>query len=102
MPYHRRIVAIAAAIGALLLLGVFLSAGITLFQNRGSHTLAQEIYFSQLLSDVEAGRIHDLLIRGSEIYGTFNDGHKFQTYAPTDPGLVQRLHNKSVLITTQP
>lgn len=102
MPYRRRIVAIAAVIGALLLLGVFLSAGIILFQNQGAHTVAQEISFSQLLNDVEAGRVHDVLIRGSEIYGTFNDGHRFQTYAPTDPLFVQRLRNEGVLITTQP
>ena len=102
MPYRRRIVGVAAAIGALLLLGVFLSAGIILFQNQGSHTVAQEISFSQLLNDAEAGRVHDVLIRGSEIYGIFNDGHRFRTYAPTDPLFVQRLRNKGVSITTQP
>src|SRR6202142_3288842 len=73
----------------LLLLALF-----TLFQNPGQHTTSQDISFSQLLNDVDQGRVRDVLIQGPEIHGTYSDGRTFQTYAPGDPTLVQRLYNK--------
>src|ERR1700746_2149908 len=81
----------------LLLLALF-----TLFQNPGQRTTSQDISFSQLLSDVDQGRVRDVLIQGPEIHGTFTDGRSFQTYAPSDPSLVQRLYNKGVTITARP
>ena len=81
----------------LLLLALF-----TLFQNPGQRTAAQDISFSQLLSEVDAGRVRDVLIQGPEIHGTFANGTAFQTYAPNDPGLVQKLYNKGVSITARP
>ena len=64
----------------LLLLALF-----TLFQNPGTHTTSQDISFSQLLSEVDQGRVRDVLIQGPEIHGTFTDGRSFQTYSPSDP-----------------
>jgi cell division protease FtsH len=58
----------------LLLLALF-----TLFQNPGTHTTSQDISFSQLLSEVDQGRVRDVLIQGPEIHGTFTDGRSFQT-----------------------
>src|ERR1700724_685857 len=81
----------------LLLLALF-----TLFQNPGQHTTSQDISFSQLLNDVDQGRVKDVLIQGPEIHGTFTDGRTFQTYAPSDPTLIQRLYNKGVSITARP
>src|ERR1700689_673364 len=81
----------------LLLLALF-----TLFQNPGQHTTSQDISFSQLLSEVDNGRARDVLIQGPEIHGTFTDARSFQTYAPGDPTLVQRLYNKGVSITARP
>src|ERR1700716_4194064 len=81
----------------LLLLALF-----TLFQNPGQRTTSQDISFSQLLTQVDAGRVRDVLIQGPEIHGTFNDGRSFQTYAPNDPSLVQRLYGKGVAITARP
>lgn len=98
----RRIAIFGLAVVILLLLAIFLFAGFSLFRNPGGHTAVQEISFSQLVNDVEAGRVHDILIKGSEISGSFNDGRKFQTYAPTDPMAVQRLYDKGVSIKTQP
>ena len=46
--------------------------------------------------------MRDVLIQGPEIHGTFTDGRSFQTYAPNDPGLVQRLYGKGVSITARP
>jgi cell division protease FtsH len=81
----------------LLLLALF-----TLFQNPGQRTTSQDISFSQLLNDVDQGRVRDVLIQGPEIHGTYTDGRSFQTYAPSDPSLVQRLYNKGVQITARP
>ena len=81
----------------LLLLALF-----TLFQNPGQRTTSQDISFSQLLTEVDQGRVRDVLIQGPEIHGTFTDGRTFQTYAPNDPTLVQRLYGKGVSITARP
>src|SRR5436853_431078 len=81
----------------LLLLALF-----TLFQNPGQRTTAQDISFSQLLNEVDQGRVRDVLIQGPEIHGTFTDGRSFQTYAPNDPSLIQRLYGKGVSITARP
>src|SRR5262249_14808417 len=81
----------------LLLLALF-----TLFQNPGQRMQAQEISFSQLLTEVDQGRVKEVVIQGPEIHGTFTDGRQFQTYAPNDPTLIQRLYNKGVVITARP
>src|SRR5213080_133400 len=81
----------------LLLLALF-----TLFQNPGQRTTSQDISFSQLLTQVDQGQVRDVVIQGPEIHGTFTDGRSFQTYAPNDPSLVQRLYNKGVAITARP
>src|SRR5579864_1601379 len=81
----------------LLLLALF-----TLFQSPGQRPASSDISFSELLNDVDTGRVRDVLIQGPEIHGTFTDGRSFQTYAPSDPTLVQRLYNKGVSITARP
>src|SRR6266852_2925648 len=81
----------------LLLLALF-----TLFQNPGQRTTSQDISFSQLLNEVDQGRVRDVLIQGPEIHGTFTDGRSFQTYAPNDPSLIQRLYGKAVSNSARP
>ena len=46
--------------------------------------------------------MRDVLIQGPEIHGTFTDGRTFQTYAPSDPTLIERLNKKGVSITARP
>src|SRR5436853_413898 len=81
----------------LLLLALF-----TLFQNPGQRTSSQDISFSQLLSEVDNGKVREVVMQGPEIHGTFADGRQFSTYAPNDPGLVQKLYGKGVTITARP
>ncbi|BAF86526.1 MULTISPECIES: ATP-dependent zinc metalloprotease FtsH [Azorhizobium] len=81
----------------LLLLALF-----SLFQSPGQRSSANDISFSQLLSDVDQGRVRDVVIEGPNISGSFTDGRQFQTYAPSDPTLVQRLYGKGVSITARP
>jgi len=80
----------------LLLLALF-----SLFQNPGQRTASNDITFSQLLAEVDQGRVRDVVIQGHDISGSFNDGKPFQTYAPNDPTLVQRLYGKGVSITAR-
>src|SRR6266481_5492712 len=81
----------------LLLLALF-----TLFQNPGQRASSQDISFSQLLTEVDQGRVRDVTIQGPEIHGTYTDGRAFNTYAPNDNTLVQRLYGKGVQITARP
>jgi cell division protease FtsH len=81
----------------LLLLALF-----TVFQNPGQRTQSQDISFSALLNDVDQGRVRDVVIQGPEIHGTYTDGRGFNTYAPNDPTLVQKLYTKGVTITARP
>jgi cell division protease FtsH len=74
----------------------------TLFQTPGPRPVSQDISFSQLLSEVDQGRVRDVVIEGPEIHGTFTDGRSFRTYAPNDPTLAQRLYGKGVIVTARP
>lgn len=67
----------------LLVLALF-----TLFQNPSQRQTAQDISFSQLLTEVDQGKVRDVVIQGPEIYGNFTDGRPFNTYAPNDPTLI--------------
>ena len=81
----------------LLLVALF-----AVFQNPARRTTDQDISFSQFLNEVDQGRVRDVLIQGPEIHGTFTDGRSFQTYAPSDPSLAQRLYGKGVSVTLRP
>src|ERR1700758_4057615 len=81
----------------LLLVALF-----NLCQSPGVHVRGNEISFSQLLSEVEGGNIQDVTIAGNQITGHFTDGRNFQTYAPNDPNLVDKLNQKGVKITAKP
>jgi cell division protease FtsH len=81
----------------LLLLALF-----SLFQNPSQRAASNDITFSQLLAEVDQGKVRDVVIQGNDITGTMNDGKPFQTYAPNDPSLVQRLYGKGVSISARP
>jgi len=72
----------------LLLLALF-----TLFQNPGQHTTSQDISFSQLLNEVDQGRVRDVLIQGPEIHGTSLMAHLPDLFAErpdADPAPLQQ------------
>src|SRR5665811_455455 len=83
-------------------IGLLLVALFNLFQTPGAQVRGNEISFSQLLSEVDGGNVQDVTIAGSQITGHFTDGRIFQTYAPNDPNLVERLNSKNVKITAKP
>src|SRR3569623_1918556 len=81
----------------LLLLALF-----TLYQNPPPRTAAQDIPFSQLLTEVDQNRGRDVVMQGPEIRGTLTNGSTFQSYAPSDPTLIKRRYDAKVSITAKP
>jgi cell division protease FtsH len=83
---------------ALLLVVLF-----NLFQPGGQQRGAQQIAYSDFLTDVGANRVHDVVIQGRTVTGQMTDNHTtFQTYTPDDPTLVQKLTDKGVRVVAKP
>ncbi len=85
-----------------IIIGLLLVALFNLFQNPSQRARANEISYSQFLGEVENQSIRSVTISGNQLTGKFNDGRTFQTIAPNDPQLVDRLHSRGVGITVKP
>ena len=85
-----------------IVIGVLLVALFNLFQNNTSRSSYSSLAFSDFLGEVEQGRVSDVTIQGNNINGHFNDGRAFSTYAPNDPGIVDRLREGGVRISAAP
>jgi len=81
----------------LLVVGLF-----NLFKNPTQGEKLNTIPFSAFLEEVDNGRVVEVEITGNGINGTLSDGTKFNTYAPNDPNLVEKLTSKNVNITASP
>jgi cell division protease FtsH len=81
----------------LLIVGLF-----QLYQNPKQSITSNKIPFSSFLTNLEEGRIIEVEIKGNEIKGVMSDGVAFNTYAPNDPNLVEKLSSKGVNITALP
>ncbi len=82
---------------ALLLVVLF-----NLFQPSVSHTSAMQVAYSDFISDVNGGRVRDVVIQGRTVTGQLNDGRAFQTYTPEDPSLVKALTDKNIRVIAKP
>ncbi|HNY63909.1 MAG TPA: ATP-dependent zinc metalloprotease FtsH [Deltaproteobacteria bacterium] len=58
--------------------------------------------FSNFLETLEKGEVKEVTIQGDSIKGKLRNGATFETYAPNDPKLVERLVEKKVTITAKP
>ena len=85
-----------------IVIGLLLVALFNLFQTSSSRGPQSTLAFSDFLTDVNRGQVTDVTIQGNNIIGHFTDGRAFTTYAPSDPGLVNRLVDKGVRITAAP
>ena len=81
----------------LLIVGLF-----QLFQNPQKTATTESVPFSSFLKNVEEGRVVQVEIKGNDIRGILSDGTTFNTYAPYDPNLVERLTSKGVNISAVP
>ena len=81
----------------LLVMGLF-----QLFQNKNQPVASDKVPFSSFLKNLEDGRVVQVEIKGNNIEGILSDGTAFNTYAPNDPNLVEKLSSKGVNITASP
>ena len=85
-----------------IVIGLLLVALFNLFQTSSNRGPQSTLAFSDFATDVDRGQVTDVTIQGNNITGHFTDGRAFTTYAPNDPGLVNRLMDKGVRITAAP
>ena len=81
----------------LLIVGLF-----QLYQNPKHSITSDKVPFSSFLKNLEENRVIEVEIKGNEIKGVLSDGTAFNTYAPNDPNLVEKLSSKGVNITASP
>ena len=81
---------------------VLLTSLMNMFGEGASRGAAENLAFSDFMKDVENKRVSEVVITGPEISGVYVDGHKFYTYAPEDPSMVETLRNSGVKVTAKP
>ena len=82
---------VVIAISALLLWQV-------IQQGRNSQKDA-EINFSQFLSDVDQGNVHEVTVDGMQVRGKYRNGSAFHTTAPSNyPDMIKTLRDKGVVM----
>ena len=67
-----------------------------------SQNAVSEVNYSQFLADVKQGEVREVVIRDQLILGETEDGRRFQTYNPGDPGLIADLLKQNVTIAARP
>ena len=82
---------------ALVVFGLFNILG-----GSGENKNSIQLTYSQFLDEVENGSVKDVIIRGNNISGSYEDGRNFKTYAANDPTLVDRLNERGVNISAAP
>ena len=82
---------------ALIVFGLF-----NLFSTNNTERNSIDLTYSQFLDEVEIGSVKDVVIKGNNISGAFDDGRQFKTYAANDPTLVERLNDRGVNISAAP
>lgn len=85
-----------------IIIGLLVLALFNMFQGTSQRANINELAFSEFVSRVDAGDVRGVTIKGNQIFGTLQDGGNFQTYAPNDPQLVDRLSQKGVTIRAEP
>ena len=81
---------------------IILMIAVTVAHKVQRSSSANEITFTDLLSQIEGGHVHDVTISGNEIAGHFEDNRAFATYAPGASDLVSKLEAKKVQISARP
>ena len=85
-----------------IIIGLLLIALFNLFQSPSRQTAENSISYSQFLSAVEDSNVRSVTLSGDKIVGQYTDGRTFETFAPNDPKLVERLENQGVGISVEP
>ena len=85
-----------------VVIGICLIALFNLMQKRSHSGRPQAITYSELLNQVETGKVKSVEISGKKITGKYTNDETFKTYAPEDNNLVERLHRNKVNIKARP
>jgi len=80
---------------AIVLISVFNSFG-------PPKTGLNQLSYSEFIDNVRQGGVRDVIIEGRTIHGVTQNGEKFTTYSPGDPGLVGDLLEHKVVIQARP
>lgn len=83
---------------AFILLSVIMNG----FSPSAGKTPPAPIAFSEFMDKAENNHIDAVTIVGNDIYGTYDNGNKFRTYAPFDPSMVETLRKLGVKIEAKP
>ncbi len=83
----------AVAIGFALMLSI---------SGTGPSQRLNSIPYSQFLAQTKTGQIQSVEIEGDRIFGTRQNGERFSTFAPNDPGLIGDLVESGVTIEARP
>jgi cell division protease FtsH len=86
------------ALWAIILMLVL--ALVSVFQSPTGRVVGQELNYSGFVDALDRGRVDRVVIAGNDVTGTFNDGSgAFQSYAPVDPRLLEKMRDRGVNIT---
>jgi cell division protease FtsH len=85
-----------------VIIGLLLIALFNMFQGSGPRGNAQPMSYSEFIANVDRQQVRDVTIQGPNLRGSLTDGRQFATYAPSDPGLVDRLQRNNVNFSAQP
>jgi cell division protease FtsH len=61
-----------------------------------------KIVYSQFINEVKQGRVAKVTIEGRVLHGEMNDGKKFNSYAPYDPGMMGDLLKNNIRVEAKP
>jgi cell division protease FtsH len=72
----------------------------TVIQQGRSGQKDAEVNFSQFMSDVDSGNVHEVTVDGMQLRGKHRDGSAFHTTVPANyPEMIKELHDKGVSMT---
>ena len=85
-----------------VIIGLLLLALFNLFSTSGGRSGQQAVGYTEFLEQVDRGQVREVTIQGHNITGQTQQGLVFQTYAPDDPMLVDRLIASGVNVSASP
>ena len=85
-----------------IIIGLLLIALFNLFQGTTTSRSSTIISFSDFLSASNSGNVSEVIIRGNQVEGYFDDGRPFSTFSPNYPNLVDLLNANGVKISAEP
>ncbi len=85
-----------------IIIGLLVLALFNMFQGTSQRAGVNELAFSEFVTRVDEGDVGSVTIKGNQIFGSLQSGGNFQTYAPNDAQVVERLSEKGVTIRAEP